>query len=322
MQLRPNILFHNRYTLVRLIGRGGFSEVWLGKDKYTRLELALKIYAPNGGTDEEGIATFATEIDRVYNLSHPNLLKLGHFDVCEGMPYLIMPYCGNGSVAKRVGKMNEADIWNLLHDVAAGLAYLHEQHIVHQDIKPDNILQDADGHYLISDFGISARTRATLTKTQAINNTGAGTAAYMAPERFSSHPAPTFASDIWALGATVYELVTGAVPFGDGTLPGGLLQKNGAEIPQIDSEWSKELVSTITSMLALDAKDRPFAADLVSRNTLINKYRVIENTPQQQGIGIARTDTSSTQIKPTKITSFNPVELCDYELPIIMRCTN
>lgn len=262
MQLQPNTLFHDHYTLVRLIGRGGFSEVWLAQDKYTGLDLALKIYAPNGGLDSDGIEAFAGEIRRVYNLNHPNLLKPQHFDVCGGMPYLVMPYCANGSVTKRAGHISEDEIWNVLHDVAAGLAYLHEHNIVHQDIKPDNILQAADGHYLITDFGISARTRATLSKTQSINNIGSGTAAYMAPERFSTNPAPTFSSDVWALGATLYELITGSVPFGDGTLPGGLLQKNGAEVPSIIGDYSEQLKHIINIMLATNPWDRPTAVIL------------------------------------------------------------
>ena len=268
MQLQPNTLFHNHYNLVRLIGRGGFSEVWLAKDKYTELDLALKIYAPNGGLDDNGIQAFSGEIRRVYNLNHPSLLKAQHFDVCDGMPYLVMPYCANGSVTKQVGKMTEPEVWHLLHDVAAGLAYLHENNIVHQDIKPDNIMQDTNGHYLITDFGISARTRATLTKTQSASNLGSGTAAYMAPERFSTNPLPTFASDVWALGATVYELIVGTVPFGDGSLPGGLLQKNGAEIPDISTNStptiSEKLASVILQMLSVNPWDRPTADTLAT----------------------------------------------------------
>ncbi len=118
MQLTEGILFHDRYTLVKLIGCGGFSEVWLANDKYTGLELALKIYAPNGGTDDKSVAIFSDEIRRVYDLSHPNLLKPQHFAVCEGMPYIVMPYCANGSVVTQIEKMSEAEIWTLLHDVA------------------------------------------------------------------------------------------------------------------------------------------------------------------------------------------------------------
>lgn len=266
MQFQPNTLFHDHYTLVRLIGRGGFSEVWLAQDKYTGLDLALKIYAPNGGLDSDGIEAFAGEIRRVYNLNHPNLLKPQHFDVCDGMPYLVMPYCANGSVTKRAGHISEDEIWKVLHDVAAGLAYLHEHNIVHQDIKPDNILQAADGHYLITDFGISARTRATLSKTQSMNNIGSGTAAYMAPERFSTNPAPTFASDVWALGDTLYELIAGSVPFGDGTLPGGLLQKNGAEMSSLPASISNSLREVIEKSVSVNPWDRPSAKDLVDGN--------------------------------------------------------
>lgn len=281
MQLQPNTLFHNHYTLVRLIGRGGFSEVWLAQDKYTGLDIALKIYAPC--LDSDGIEAFACEIRRVYNLNHPNLLKPQHFDVYDGVPYLVMPYCANGSVTKHAGHMSENEIWKVLHDVAAGLAYLHEHNIVHQDVKPDNILQSADGHYLITDFGISARTRATLSKTQSVNNIGSGTAAYMAPERFSTNPAPTFASDVWALGATLYELITGSVPFGDGTLPGGLLQKNGAEMPSLPANISASLREVIEKSVSVNPWNRPKSTDFVGNdgttleNTIVTK--VIQPPP-------------------------------------------
>ena len=258
--LQENTLFANRYQLIKLLGRGGFSEVWLAKDNWTRLQIAIKVYAPGQGMDQDGLQDFCGELASVYDLNHSNLLRPQHVDTWENMPYLIMAYCPAGSCVKRVGKMTEAELWKLIHDVAAGLAYLHEKDVVHQDIKPDNILMDEEGHFLITDFGISTRARSTLRKSVIGGTTSGGTTAYMGPERFSRQPAPTKASDIWSFGAMAFELLEGVVPFGE---IGGGLQKGGAEIPFINAPVSDALKYTIFKMLSKETWDRPVAATLI-----------------------------------------------------------
>ena len=260
MQLQENTFFANRYQLIRLLGRGGFSEVWLAKDNWTHLQVALKVYAPGQGMDQDGLQDFCGELASVYDLNHTNLLKPQHVDTWENMPYLIMAYCPAGSCVKRVGKMTEAELWKLIHDVAAGLAYLHEKDVVHQDIKPDNILMDTEGNYLITDFGISTRARSTLRKSVIGGSTSGGTTAYMGPERFSRQPAPTKASDIWSFGAMAFELLEGVTPFGE---IGGGMQKGGAEIPFINAPVSDALKYTIFKMLSKETWDRPTAATLI-----------------------------------------------------------
>ena len=238
IRLSEQTLFANRYIFQRLLGRGGFSEVWLAIDKITNLEIAVKVYAPGQGMDSNGMKDFCKELSQVYNLNHTNLLKPQHIDSWEGMPYLVMPYCPQGSCHRLIGTMDEEQIWKMLHDVSSGLAYLHEQEIIHQDIKPDNILVDSLGNYVITDFGISVQARSTLRKSMNIAS-GGGTTAYMGPERFSKDPTPLKASDIWSLGATAYELLTGNAPFGE---IGGGLQKGGADLPTIKKDISAELL--------------------------------------------------------------------------------
>ena len=260
MQLTEGLNFADRYTLMRLIGRGGFSEVWLAKDQWTHLQIALKVYAPGQGMDTDGQREFCSELANVYDLNHQNLLRPQHVDAWLGMPYLIMAYCSQGSCSARIGQMQEDEAWHFLHDVAAGLSYLHAKDVVHQDIKPGNILVNDAGSYLITDFGISTRARSTLRKSVVASAVSGGTMAYMGPERFSAQPAPTKASDIWALGATLYELLTGDVPFGE---LGGAMQKNGAEIPDIQTNVSDALKQVVYAMLATETWDRPVATTLV-----------------------------------------------------------
>lgn len=258
IKLTEQTLFADRYLFKRLLGRGGFSEVWLATDKMTGLEIAVKVYAPGQGMDTDGMKDFCKELSQVYNLNHTNLLKPQHVDNWEGMPYLVMTYCQKGSCQRLIGTMSEEQIWKMLHDVSSGLAYLHEQGIIHQDIKPDNILVDNAGHYVITDFGISVQSRSTLRKSMNIAS-GSGTTAYMGPERFSADPTPLKASDIWSLGATAYELLTGNAPFGE---IGGGLQKGGADLPTIKQSISSELRMVLAKMLAMETWDRPTAEQI------------------------------------------------------------
>ena len=263
MALTEGLLFADRYKLIRQLGRGGFAEVWLAEDNLTNVQVAVKVYAPGTGLDDNGIKIFTQEFSMVFDMNHTNLLRPTHFDCWDRMPYLIMPLIKNGSAFKYITEgqnMPEEECWKMLHDVAAGLAYLHEKTppLIHQDIKPDNILIDDEGRYLITDFGISARVRSTIRGAQSQEQSG-GTLAYMGPERFSSNPKPIMASDIWSLGAMMYELMTGMPPFGN---HGGLLQKNGAEIPIIEGDYSQELKDIISSCLAKETWDRPSASKI------------------------------------------------------------
>jgi formylglycine-generating enzyme required for sulfatase activity len=197
-----------------------------------------------------------------------------------------MPYCERGSAAKLAGKISEEEAWKFLHDVASGLAYLHDQEppVIHQDIKPDNVLINARGQYLITDFGVSARVRNTLRKSVGVQTSG-GTIAYMSPERFGKDNTPIMASDVWALGATLYELLTGDVPFGDN---GGLIQKSGAEIPGIKGSYSSELCRITERCLSLDPWDRPLAKTIVewteqhARGEKIKDKPITPPSPQPQ----------------------------------------
>lgn len=274
IKLSENTVFADRYQFKRLLGRGGFSEVWLAVDKMTNLEIAVKVYAPGQGMDTDGMKDFCKELSQVYNLNHTNLLKPQHVDNWEGMPYLVMTYCPQGSCHRLIGTMSEEQIWKMLHDVSSGLAYLHEQGIIHQDIKPDNILVDPMGNYVITDFGISVQSRSTLRKSMSIAS-GSGTTAYMGPERFSSDPTPLKASDIWSLGATAYELLTGNAPFGE---IGGGMQKCGADLPTIQKDISAELRMVLSKMLALDTWDRPVAEELVQWSENPKKINFQKNT--------------------------------------------
>ena len=256
MTLKEGDIINERYKLIRKLGQGSFGNVWLAHNIIGDIDVAIKFY---GAFDDKGIEEFRNEFKMAYKLHHPNLLTINQLDVYENCPYLVMPYCSNGSVNSRIGKLSESEIWKFVLDVSCGLSFLHSQqpHIIHQDIKPDNILISDEGRYVISDFGISRSFRSQLSRTRN-NMNSSGTIPYMGPERFSEKPLIVLASDVWALGMTVYELLTGDVLW-EGM--GGCAQLNGARIPTI-SNIAPELAQLISACLSLDTWNRPTAAQV------------------------------------------------------------
>jgi len=248
------------YTLKDYLGAGQFGEVWLAHDTKGGNDVAIKFYV---SLDERGRKEFFDEYKLASTLQQDNLLRVSHLGEYSRRPYMVMDYCEKGPASNLVGTLapnDEEVIWRFIHDVAAGLRHLHANNIVHQDIKPDNILQTSDGRFVIADFGISTNVRATMRKQSGrINN--AGSVAYMPPEKFKSDSQIIKAGDIWALGVSIYELAVGKLPFAG---QGGVMQLNGAEMPEIVSKgYSKELNTVMQKCLQKETWDRFSAESLM-----------------------------------------------------------
>ncbi len=262
--MEQNIVFHNRYTLKKLIGRGAFAEVWLAEDNYTKIDVALKIFIPLQDIGDYGKRLLSSEFAVVANLRHENLLRPIHYDNCDNKPYLVLPYCKHGSCVKLIGKLSEYEAWNLLRDVASGLAYLHSHKpnpIIHQDIKPDNILIGPNGHYMLSDFGVSDQTLLSANNDAYGDQVdlGMGMCSYKGPEYFAKEKVIIKASDIYSLGITMFELLSGDVPFGE---LGGLMQVHGCEIPRLPWNCGEEMNYVVSACLNKDPWLRPTAETL------------------------------------------------------------
>ena len=279
--LQTNIIFAGRYTLLEKLGIGGYSEVWKATDNMAgEMLVALKIFAPDKGLDKNGIQVFSKEYGLVFNLNHTNLLKPSYFDIWEGSPFLVMSYCKNGSLYGKIGEMNETEVLKFIQQAADALDYLHSQPtpIIHQDIKPDNFLINDNGNYLLSDFGISSRLRRTLTRS--IGNIGSsGTMAYLPPERFSEDKQIIPAGDIFALGVTIYELLTGDLPFDD---QGGLRLRNGAGIPKLPSNFTSGINDLVRSCLNITPALRPDAKELKIKVSELLDSSIIETSFHSQ----------------------------------------
>ena len=276
--------FDSRYLLIRPLSTdGATADVWLSLDlntvAYTDSEkidqisrmsddeieklglmVAIKIYRPQNALDIEGEQRFRDEYMIVFNCHHTNLIHPTNFSICKDTPYLVLPYCKNGSSELLIGnKFSNDDIWKYIQDVASGLAYLHslEPPIVHQDVKPANVLLDDTGHYALTDFGISAQRGGV--HGYYFDDENSGTMAYMAPERFQKEAVPMAQSDIWGFGATLCEILTGRVPFGE---DGGRAQaEHHLAIPTIP-DINPDVQRLIHDCLALQPGDRPSAQQI------------------------------------------------------------
>jgi serine/threonine protein kinase len=286
IELKENAVFAGRYKLERQIGIGGFSEVWLAKDQMTEnTEVALKVFVPEKGLDDIGIKQFSKEYALTQPLNHSNLLKASYFDIVGGSPYLVMPFMANGSLGKMLYEeeaIKERDIALIIKDIASALSCLHQNNIVHQDIKPDNILIDSQHNYMLTDFGISSKMRSTLRKHSTSKNSM--TVAYAPPERFGKRPQTVFAGDVFSLAVMVYELTTGDVPWMGA---GGVVLSNEDQIPLLPETYSEELCNLIEKCMAINPDDRPTTEELVSAAQAYlqnGKWQVMPNVARKKPV--------------------------------------
>jgi eukaryotic-like serine/threonine-protein kinase len=201
-----------RYTLVSEVGRGGMGVVWRGIDEVLDREVALKRVGMSPGGVSPDLARAEREARLLASLNHPNVVAV--FDLVNDgdEQWLIMEYVDNRTLAQLVrerGPLSPDEAARLLQQAASALAVAHKAGIVHRDVKPSNILVTPDGRVKLSDFGIArAHSDATLTQTGLMS----GSPAYLSPEVASGDSASA-ASDVWALGATLYHALTGRPPF-------------------------------------------------------------------------------------------------------------
>ncbi len=197
------------YRLTRLLGRGGFAEVYLGQHIRLNLQAAIKVLHTQLADDD--IENFHREAQTIASLIHPHIVRILDFDLKDGVPFLVIDYAPNGSLRRQHRKgsvLPLPTIISYVRQVAAALQYAHEQKLIHRDVKPENMLLGRHSEVLLSDFGIAIITQSShYQDTQDM----AGTIAYMAPEQIQAHPRP--ASDQYALGIVVYEWLCGARPF-------------------------------------------------------------------------------------------------------------
>ncbi len=206
------------YQLRELLGQGGFADVYLGEHIYLQTPAAIKVLQMQ--LNEDALAKFLTEARIIARLTHPHIVPVLEFGIEHTTPYLVMGYAPYGSLRKRHphGSILPAEtILSYVKQMAQALQYAHDNHIIHRDVKPENMLLGNNQVLMLSDFGIATSVQTHHTElNQRSHAETFGTAPYMAPEVFNDHP--TVASDQYALAIVVYEWFSGAPPFDGSTM--------------------------------------------------------------------------------------------------------
>ncbi|GCE10765.1 serine/threonine protein kinase [Tengunoibacter tsumagoiensis] len=197
------------YRLLRLLGQGGYAEVYLGEHLYLPMQAAIKIV--HGQIEAGELESFKREAKTIAILKHPHILRIFDFDFAGLTPFIVMDYIPHGTLRDRypLGSIMPLPLLvKYVKQIGSALHYAHQQRFIHQDVKPENILLENEQNVILSDFGFA--TLVHNTASLPIQN-ALGTVQYMAPEQIQGKPRP--ASDQYALSLMVYEWLCGTRPF-------------------------------------------------------------------------------------------------------------
>jgi eukaryotic-like serine/threonine-protein kinase len=261
-----------RYRIGEMLGRGGMGFVFLAEDIGAKREVAIKVLRPELSVDQTGIARFEREAEIAAGLDHPGVIPIYEVGNEQGLHYFVMQYVSGCSLDALLRKRNVeqrplpvAAVVRILCDAAATLAHAHAKGVVHRDVKPANIMLDAESRVLLTDFGISkaAVVRDNATTAAALTEFGTvlGTPHYLAPEQALSRTVDGRA-DQYALAIVGYEMLTGSVPFDDET-PHGIIHRHVNELPPRVAALRPEVPEHISAAIAralLKAPSHRFAA--------------------------------------------------------------
>jgi serine/threonine protein kinase len=222
-----------RYDVEKELGRGGMAVVYLGIDPFVKRQVAIKLLPKQFIADPNFRARFQREAQVIASLDHPNIVTIFDFGEHEEQPFIVMRYMPGGTLGERLrreGSLSADESARILTQIGAALDEAHSKGIVHRDLKPGNILFDHRGDAAIADFGIVklAESSNTLTGTGMI-----GTPGYMSPEQARGDADIDRRSDIYALGAILFEMLTGQLPYQADTPMGIAIKHVIDDVPRI-----------------------------------------------------------------------------------------
>lgn len=284
MLLNPGSVLGDRYEIIEKIGSGGMAVVYRGKDKKLDRYVTIKVLREEFIGDEEFIERFRSEACSAARLSHPNIVRV--YDVGEDgdINYIVMEYIHGDTLKTAIRKKAPFDsrsTINVAIQIASALSQAHKAHIVHRDIKPQNILVGTDGVVKVTDFGIARAARATTMTTTA---NAAGSVHYFSPEQARGGYVDE-KSDIYSLGITMFEMITGVLPFQGNNSVSIALKHINEELPDIrqyNPNCTPSLEGIIKKATMKKADERYANIDLLLADLMRARTEVAMNAEQER----------------------------------------
>src|SRR5437763_1057208 len=317
-----NTLFDGRYRIVRKLGTGGMANVYLAEDEVLGRRVAIKILNDRHAGDDQFVERFRREAKNAASLSHPNIVSIYDRGEAEGTYYIAMEYLDGRSLKELLVARAPAPIHlavDYARQILAAIRFAHRNGIVHRDIKPHNVLVDAEGRLKVTDFGIARAGASQMTEAGSI----IGTAQYLSPEQAKGSPVDQ-TSDLYSVGVVLYELLTGVVPF-SGDTPVEIAMKHLSTVPEPPSakraDVPRDLDLVVMRALAKDPSERYQSAEEMDADLRrINRGVAISPVTEEAATAIiARPPPSAvTEIKPRAsdaVPYAPPAAYYDYDEP-------
>ncbi|MCP5525426.1 MAG: SUMF1/EgtB/PvdO family nonheme iron enzyme [Verrucomicrobiales bacterium] len=263
-----------RFTLIRELGRGGMGVVWLAQDTSLGEQVALKFLPPEVCHDPVALNDLRRETVKSHRLTHPNVIRIHDFhQQPDGVAFISMEYVDGMTLSGwRLQQQKQVFPWPqlapLVQQLCAALQYAHGEGVIHRDLKPANVMVDTRGRVKLADFGIAAVVSDSMSRVSARSSSG-GTLAYMSPQQLRGHQ-PSVGDDIYALGASLYELLTGRPPFYTGDITHQVLNEAPAPLVEraldlgVDNPVPPEVGALVMACLGKEVEQRPASAEAVA----------------------------------------------------------
>lgn len=246
-----------QYHITQMLGKGGMATVYMATQSTINRIVAIKVLPRSFMHDDTFMQRFRREAELVARLEHFHILPIYDYGEYDGMPYIVMRFLDGGTLQQRIkqGPIPWEDCVKIVRQVADALDYAHTHNVIHRDIKPSNIMLDRQGNAYLTDFGIAKVSEST---SQLTGSGIVGTPAYMAPEQ-TKQGSPKPAMDVYALGVTLFEMITGQVPFNADTPIAQILMHLQEPVPSLrdfNPEFPPEVDEILKKAMAKSPENR------------------------------------------------------------------
>jgi beta-lactam-binding protein with PASTA domain/predicted Ser/Thr protein kinase len=281
VEIREGSVIDDRYRVLRRIGSGGMADVWLAEDTHLQRQVALKVLHHRFAQDREFVERFRREAEAAAGLQHPNVVGVFDRGEVDGTYYIAMEYIEGRSLKELIdGGLAPDEAVRLVRQVLEAARFAHRRGVIHRDLKPHNVIVDAEGNAKVADFGIARAGVSEITQTGSVM----GTAHYLSPEQAQGLEV-TAASDLYSIGVILYEALTGRVPFeGDSAVAVALKQVSQA--PQRPSALNPQ-VSPALDAVVIRALEKDPARRFQDADAFIAALDAAQRDPAAPAAGTA-----------------------------------